>query len=262
MLSGAVVLLIRLIDLQIVDHDKYLESPNPSTVRNVEVQAARGTVYDRNGEPLAMSVEADTRRRQSRAGFPILPSLRTFSRPSTRNGRQAVAREDRAGNRNKRGFLYVKRKITDEESQSAAQLRSRLDRVSQAKACASIRRSSARPTSSAASITRSRGNNGIERSLNKYLRGIPGEMRTQADVRHAVFDRKYFTDPQPGRNIKLTIDERIQFVAERELKQAVEVNKCTTGSIVVMNPKTGEILAMTSYPDVQSERSAWRRVRT
>ena len=46
----------------------------------------------------------------------------------------------------------------------------------------------------------------------------------------------------------LTIDERIQYVAERELKKAVEMNHCKTGSIVVMNPKTGEILAMTSYP--------------
>ena len=54
--------------------------------------------------------------------------------------------------------------------------------------------------------------------------------------------------PQPGKNLTLTIDERIQYVAERELKKAVEKNHCKTGSLVVMNPKTGEILAMTSYP--------------
>ena len=46
----------------------------------------------------------------------------------------------------------------------------------------------------------------------------------------------------------LTIDERIQYVAEQELKKAVEKKHCKTGSIVVMDPKTGEILAMTSYP--------------
>ncbi|HYP06862.1 MAG TPA: penicillin-binding protein, partial [Bryobacteraceae bacterium] len=78
--------------------------------------------------------------------------------------------------------------------------------------------------------------------------GIPGEMRTEADVKRDIFERTVFTKAQPGRNVTLTIDERIQFVAERALKNAVEVNKCTTGSIVVMNPQTGEILAMTSYP--------------
>jgi cell division protein FtsI (penicillin-binding protein 3) len=93
-----------------------------------------------------------------------------------------------------------------------------------------------------------RGNNGIELSLEKLLRGKPGVMRTQSDVRQKVFDKKYFTDPLPGRNITLTVDERIQYTAERELKKAVEANRCKTGSIVVMNPKTGEILAMTSFP--------------
>ena len=148
---------------------------------------------------------------------------------------------------NKRGFLFVKRKITEQESQK---LRSYgLDWIE-------FRTESTRlypKEQSAAHVIGSvnyeeRGNNGVEFSLDKLLRGKPGVMRTQADVRQNVFDRKYFTDPQPGKNIKLTIDERIQYVAERELKKAVEKNNCKTGSIVVMNPKNGEILAMTSYP--------------
>ena len=141
----------------------------------------------------------------------------------------------------------MKRKITEEESQK---LRSYgLDWIEFRTESTRLYPKEQRAAHVVGSVNfEEQGNNGVELSLEKLLRGKPGVMRTQADVRQNVFDRKYFTDPQPGKNVTLTIDERIQYVAERELKKAVEKNHCKTGSIVVMNPKTGEILAMTSYP--------------
>ncbi len=241
-----VVLFIRLIDLQIADHDKYRRIADSQHIRNVEVQATRGSVYDRNGEPLAMSVEVDTVVvNPRRIPDPVVAAnllaavLKMDAAPLLDKIKQSID--------NNRGFLYVKRKITDQESQK---LRSYgLDWIEFRSESTRLYPKEQRAAHVVGSVDHEeRGNNGIELSLDKVLKGKPGVMRTQADVRHAVFDRKYFTDPQPGRNIKLTIDERIQFTAEKELKKAVEENHCKTGSIVVMDPKTGEILAMTSFP--------------
>jgi len=73
-------------------------------------------------------------------------------------------------------------------------------------------------------------------SLDDDLQGVPGAMRMLTDVRQRGFASEVFQEPQTGRNLTLSIDERIQYVCERELKTAVESNDCQTGSIVVMNP--------------------------
>jgi cell division protein FtsI (penicillin-binding protein 3) len=93
-----------------------------------------------------------------------------------------------------------------------------------------------------------KGNAGIELALNDELQGKPGFMRTKADVRQNVFEQEVFTDAQPGKNITLTIDERIQFIAERELAAAVNSHGARTGSLVAMDPRNGHILAIANYP--------------
>jgi cell division protein FtsI (penicillin-binding protein 3) len=240
------ILVLRLIDLQVINHSKYLKYAQSQQVRKVEVKASRGTIYDRTGEVLAMSVEAEsvvvnpTRIPDVSVAADLLAhQLELDPKPLLAKLEQAKARRN--------GFLYVKRRISDEE---AERLRSyNLGWIEFRKESIRVYPREERAAHVLGSVDfDEQGNNGVERSLNKYLRGIPGEMRTEADVKKVVFNRNVFSDPQPGRNVTLTIDERIQFVAERALKQAVQVNKCTTGSIVVMNPKTGEILAMTSYP--------------
>ena len=241
-----VILVLRLVDLQIFDHEKYRKYADSQHIRKVEVQAARGAIYDRNEEPLAMSVQVDTvvvnplRIPDPAVAADLLAAVLSLeAKPLLEKIQQAID--------NKRGFLYVKRKVTDEESQK---LRSyNLDWIEFRTESARLYPKEERAAHIVGSVNHEeRGNNGIELSLDKLLRGRPGVMRTQADVRHNVFDRKYFTDPQPGKNVTLTIDERIQYVAERELEKAVKENHCKTGSLVVMDPKTGEILAMTSYP--------------
>ena len=70
-----------------------------------------------------------------------------------------------------------------------------------------------------------KGNAGIELALNKELQGKSGFMRTKADVRQTRLRAAVFTDAEPGKNITLTIDERIQFIAERELAAAVKEHR-------------------------------------
>jgi len=240
------IIVLRLIDLQIVSHDRYRKLADSQQVRNVEVKAPRGTIFDRNGEPLAMSVQVDSvvvnplRIPDPAVAADLLSAVLDLeAKPLLEKIQQAVD--------NKRGFLFVKRKISEEESQK---LRSYgLDWIEFRTESTRLYPKDQRAAHVIGSVNfEERGNNGVELAEDKILRGKPGVMRTQADVRQNVFDRKYFTDPEEGKNLTLTIDERIQYVAERELKKAVLKNSCKTGSIVVMNPKNGEILAMTSYP--------------
>ena len=96
------------------------------------------------------------------------------------------------------------------------------------------------------------GLDGIELKYNKELRGTSGKLTTAIDVtRDAIPDKeeKYIA-PENGSNIYLTIDSNIQTIAEKYLKQAVEENNCNRGgNVIMMDPKTGEILAMATYPD-------------
>ncbi len=93
-----------------------------------------------------------------------------------------------------------------------------------------------------------KGNSGIEKALEAELEGAPGEERMLTDVKGRGIDALVESEPKPGAALTLTIDERLQFVAERELAAAAEAKGAHSGSVVVMNPHNGEILALASYP--------------
>jgi cell division protein FtsI (penicillin-binding protein 3) len=109
-----------------------------------------------------------------------------------------------------------------------------------------------------------RGNGGMEKTLDADLRGIPGKMRLLTDVKRRGIDSTLATEARAGAPVTLTIDGRLQFVAERELGAAVQSHHAVSGSAVVMNPFTGDILAMASYPTFDPNvppRSAYDNVR-
>ena len=93
-----------------------------------------------------------------------------------------------------------------------------------------------------------KGNAGIEKSLDPELRGHAGEERMLTDVKRRGIDSQLSAQPRAGGALTLTIDSRIQFVAERELAKGVEEKHARSGSIIVMNPYNGEILALANYP--------------
>lgn len=242
----ALLILARLFQLQVLDHDRYQHLAQQQQERNVEIRAPRGNILDRNGAPLAMSVPLESvcinPLRVPDAGMASAILARVLSVDQAELlGRMHAAVA------NRRGFLWVKRKITPEE---AASLRSyKFDWVE-------FRQESSRyyPKGSLAAHVlggvdhEERGSGGIELTQEKLLRGQPGLMRTTADVRRHVFQHTTFSDPVPGATVQLTIDERIQFVAEQELERAVRASGGSTGSVVVMDPRTGDILALANYP--------------
>jgi cell division protein FtsI (penicillin-binding protein 3) len=245
-LGWSLLIVLRLIQLQIIEHEDYAHQAEQQQQREVEIQAARGAILDRNGSALAMSVSVDSvcinplRVPDLEVAAELLSKILNVDEGALL-ARMAVAAQ------NKRGFLWVKRKITPEE---ARKLRSyKLEWVE-------FRTESSRyyPKGSLAAHLlggvdhEERGNAGIEHSLNSDLQGKPGIMTTTADVKRNVFDLKVFTDPQPGSDITLTVDERIQYVAEQELGKAVREHGASTGSLVVMDPKNGDVLALANYP--------------
>ena len=92
---------------------------------------------------------------------------------------------------------------------------------------------------------------GIERSYNSYLTGTPGKIVTSTDVhKDEISDENgKYIEAENGNNVVLTIDANIQSIAEKHLKTAVEENNARNGNVIVMNPNSGDVLAMAQYPD-------------
>jgi cell division protein FtsI (penicillin-binding protein 3) len=147
----------------------------------------------------------------------------------------------------KHGFVWVKRKITAEESERLRDLK--LEWIE-------FRSESQRfyPNQSLAAHVvgdvdfAQKGNGGIEQSLEARLKGRSGELHVTRDVQKRGFESKVETQPQAGQDIRLTIDARIQFVAEREVKKMVQTHHAKWGSAVAIDPHTGDILALANFP--------------
>ena len=93
-----------------------------------------------------------------------------------------------------------------------------------------------------------RGTAGIEMSMDDDLAGFPGQLRVFNDVKQNPYDSVVARKPEPGADITLTIDQNLQYEAEKEIERAAHASGSKTGSIIVMNPSNGEILAMANYP--------------
>src|SRR5579864_6193470 len=91
------------------------------------------------------------------------------------------------------------------------------------------------------------GLSGIEHGFDDQLRGRPGKMFISVDARRQWFS-DVETQPEPGENLVLTIDKNIQYIAEKELEQAIHDTQAISGTVIVENPHTGEILALANRP--------------
>jgi len=241
-----VAILAKLVSLQVIHHNVYLARERRQQEQQIEIPAPRGTIVDRNGEKLAMSIPVD-----SVFVDPLrLPDVRTASELLSQflslPYDELYKRLDTARSQN-RGFLWVKRKITRAESERLHALR--LDWIQ-------FQQESRRlyPDGTVAShvvgsvFGDEQGSDGIEKGLDKELEGHAGTARLLTDVKRRGIDLVVDTAPQAGKPLKLTIDGRIQFVVERELNTAAEAHHARTGAAIVINPYNGEILAMANWP--------------
>jgi cell division protein FtsI (penicillin-binding protein 3) len=248
--GGAV--LYRLIDLQVLHHQHYVQAAQSHQEVPMDIPAPRGTIFDRTGQTLAISVPTE-----SIYVNPLkLPDLGVaadlLAQVLHLNGAELLAKLQEARDAG-RGYVVVKHRIEFQEAETLRGL---------GVAWIGVEHHSQRHYPNAnlgAHVlggvdSKEVGTSGIERALEPDLRGVPGKMEMTADVKGNGFEEKLASPARPGSSITLTIDGRIQFTAEAELKAAVAEHHAATGSIVALDPNNGEILAMASYPTYDPNR--------
>ncbi len=239
-------ILVKLISIQGFHHEKYLASARRQQEMKIELPAMRGSIFDRNGHALALSVSVDS------------VSINPLNVPDPSVAAEVLARTLNLNDQdlyqkimwcraNRRGYLPVKKKLSPTESE-------RLKSLAMNWIDFSTVNQRHYPSGQIAAhvmggvYKQQEGAAGIEKGMDTVLRGKGGTVRLLADVKHRGIESRTEDAPQAGASLQLTIDERIQFVAERELKAAVEKHHCRSGSVVVMNPYNGEVLALANYP--------------
>jgi cell division protein FtsI (penicillin-binding protein 3) len=232
---------LRLVYLQIFRYGSFEQRAQHQQQRTVEVSARRGIIYDRAGRELAMSVSVDSAFAVPTEIPNLAQTISLISRITKSDPRELFARCKVA-----KTFCWVARKA---DVETAARIRSlNLRGIYFQK---ESKRFYPKGELAAQVIgyvgTDDEGLSGIEREYDEKLRGRPGEMLISVDAR-----RKWFgsveKQPEPGENVVLTIDQQIQYIAERELAVAVETTHAISGTIIVENPHTGEILALANRP--------------
>jgi cell division protein FtsI (penicillin-binding protein 3) len=247
-----VILIARLIHLHVIEHESLRLVAIHQQEHTVNVVAPRGTIFSggEGGGPLALSVPvhriAINPLRIPKGGEPFVTSVLEQLLGLNAANLLAGIEEARAA---RNGYLVIREDATVEEIVRLK--RSKLDIFTFED---TYRREYPKGSLAAHALgwvnSEGHGDAGIERGLEDELAGIPGRMHMLRDSRNRDYYGQIVNEekPEPGWNITLTIDEAIQYAAEKALKEAILKEGAPSGTVVVLNPKTGDILAMASYP--------------
>ncbi len=247
----------RAFQLQILDAGFYQRQGDVRQIRTLPLAAHRGRLLDRHGEPLAVSspidsVWADPRELSKYESKIDLLGFALEMDPA--RVRQLVAN----GLENKREFIYLRRHVHPRITKALQSIKDR----GQIKGV-NIQREYGRYYPSGEITAHvlgfnnidDQGQEGLEMAFDDWLEGTPGKRRVVTDVLgDAIEDIELVSEPSPGNDLVLSIDKRIQYMAYRELKQAVTLNGAKSGSAVVLDTRTGEVLAMVNQPSFNPNR--------
>ena len=231
----------RLIYLQVFSYGKFVKQAGHQQQRAIPLAAKRGVIYDRAGHELAMSVMVD-----SAFAVPTevkdLPTAVALITRITGEDYNVVLADCRAH----KTFCWVARKADDETSERINSLKLQgIHFQKEPKRFYPARDLAAQVLGSVG--MEDSGLSGIEHAFDDELRGKPGKMFISVDARKQWFS-DVATQPDPGDNIVLTVDKNIQYIAEKELEQAIHDTHAISGTVIVENPHTGEILALANRP--------------
>ncbi|MGH9784668.1 MAG: penicillin-binding transpeptidase domain-containing protein [Terriglobia bacterium] len=245
----AAVVVGRLVHVQIVQFEELSRQARRQQERTLEVSPQRAVIYDRNLNPLAISVEVDS----------------VFAVPGEISDPAAAARllapvldmgvsEIRARLRGTgaRYFSWVKRKVTGREAARIRELNIRGIYFQKENKRFYPKRELAAHVLGYVGVD-DQGLAGIEQSHEQTIRGEPGQLLIERDARQRWF-RRTGRHPEPGQSVVLTLDETIQYIAERELGAAMKQSRALAGTVIVLDPFTGEVLAMANSPTFNPNR--------
>src|ERR1700688_3738722 len=231
----------RLVYLQIFRYGSFVKQAEHQQQREIPLSAKRGVIYDRAGHELAMSVLVDS-------AFAVPTEVKDL--PTAVSLITRITGEDRnvvlADCRNHKTFCWVARKADDETIERIKSLNLQgIHFQKEPKLFYPARDLAAQVVGTVG--MEDPGQSGIEHEFDDELRGRAGKMFISVDAR-----RQWFSDvekqPEPGENVVLTIDKNIQYIAEKELEQAIHDTQAIAGTVIVENPHTGEILALANRP--------------
>lgn len=215
------------------------------TVRIESLPAYRGVITDRRGEPLAVSTPMISLWANPKV---LVESEESVIRLATGLGVDANGLLDRVERLSEREFMYLRRNMTPNAAESILDLeipgvysRREFQRFYPA----------AEVTSHLLGFTNidDRGQEGLELAYEQWLQGVPGARRVLKDRKGRIIkDLELVRSEQPGGDMALSIDLRLQYIAYRELKEAVDKFQAAAGSMVILDARTGEVLAMVNQP--------------
>ncbi len=231
----------RLVYLQIFRYGSFVKQAEHQQLREIPLSAKRGVIYDRAGHELAMSVLVDS-------AFAVPTEVKDL--PTAISLITRITGEDHnvvlADCRNHKTFCWVARKADDETIERIKSLNLQgIHFQKEPKRFYPARDLAAQVVGTVG--MEDAGQSGIEHEFDDELRGRAGKMFISVDAR-----RQWFSDvekqPEPGENLVLTIDKNIQYIAEKELDQAIHDTQAIAGTVIVENPHSGEILALANRP--------------
>jgi cell division protein FtsI (penicillin-binding protein 3) len=244
--AWAVVVVVRLVQVQLVRHEHYVARAQKQQESTLALHPVRGSILDSKGRVLAESVAAESIYADPQA----IDNRRAVAKALAGvKGIDLTAREIEAKLRGDGSFAWVARQLPLEVTAEARKLK--LPGIYFLEA---HRRSYPRATLAANVIgyvgLDGDGLGGIEHSFDQHVRGTPGKVTLLRDARRGVYlvGGDGANRPRDGHHVVLTIDSVIQFIAERALENAVTKYHAPGGSVLVMDPSDGSILAMASYP--------------
>ena len=235
----------RIIDLQVVDRDFLIGEGNARSLHHIPIPAHRGLITDRNGEPLAVSTPVTTlwaNAKELQVAKDRWPAL------ASALGQDPKALAERLEAQANKEFIYLVRGLTPEQGQQVLDLK-----VPGVYGIEEFRRfyPAGETTAHMVGFTDidDHGREGVELAYDEWLAGVPGKRQVIKDRRgRLIKDVQVTKNAKAGKPLALSIDLRLQYLANRELRNAIIENGAKAGSLVIMDVKTGEILAMVNQP--------------
>ena len=243
--SLTAVLVLKALEIQILESDFFERQGDARQLRTVEISAHRGDILDRNGEPFAISTPVNSIWMNPKL---VKDDMGSLDAVADLLSLDAVSLRDKARRYQDREFVYLKRHVSPELADKVMALH-----VPGVALQDEYRRFYPSGEVAAHIIGFSdiddNGQEGIELAFDDWLKGVPGKKRVIRDRLGQIFDDIERIEPeQPGKDLQLSIDKRLQYLTYRTLKAAVIKHNAVAGSAVVLDARSGEVLAMANQP--------------
>ena len=241
----ATTLLAKTLDMQILSSEFFEQQGDARQLRTVSISAHRGDIVDRNGEPFAVSAPVNSIWVNPQVAIEHLDELNVVAKLLSLD---AISLKEKIKRHSSREFLYLKRHAPPELADQVMALK-----VPGVALLNEYRRYYPSGEVAAHVIGFSdiddNGQEGIELAYDKWLKGHPGKKRVIRDRLGRAFDDvERIKSAEPGKSLKLSLDKRLQYLTYRTLKAAVLKHNAVAGSAVVLDVRTGEVLAMVNQP--------------